>query len=296
MNKLKHCILTGYQLKEQINIEQTTGPHIEYTFAPVGKVKIGTATLIAFVNNKQYKNPVLAGLCRNAFEYNQEPPLITSEFIEYELKNLNYPKSFKEKERHLLRYIYERGGNEFKQFTFLSQKDYPICYAENLNEFQTIMERLERRYLISFNMQNLAGGLKSYSNVSLEQEGIDEIQKELPKTPMIGIVNQTIKTGDIDVDEKINYAKDIFFQEPQNFDRLRSACEKLIYVLEPLRQQLKIYFKRKDTEDFFIMVNNFDIRHNKEHTKEIEHPEQFEWLFYSLLNTIYTYTKLKKRL
>ena len=79
-------------------------------------------------------------------------------------------------------------------------------------------------------------------------------------------------------------------------DKMRSACEVLSYILEPLRKDLEKYFKQKDISDFFQLVNNFDIRHNKESTKDIIHEEQLEWVYYSLLNTINTYTKLQKRL
>jgi len=43
------------------------------------------------------------------------------------------------------------------------------------------------------------------------------------------------------------------------------------------------------------MVNNFNIRHNKTSTKVIEHEVQLEWIFYSLLNTITTYIKIRNK-
>ena len=76
-------------------------------------------------------------------------------------------------------------------------------------------------------------------------------------------------------------------------DRMRSACETLSYVLERLRTELEAYFSTKDIADFFQLVNRFDIRHNKETTKALQHPEQLEWVFYTLLNTINTYIKIK---
>ncbi|HEX4850263.1 MAG TPA: hypothetical protein VFV08_05615, partial [Puia sp.] len=51
-----------------------------------------------------------------------------------------------------------------------------------------------------------------------------------------------------------------------------------------------------DTEDLFNIVNNFTIRHGKISTKRIVHEEQLEWVFYSLLNTLNTYIKMKKKL
>ena len=112
--------------------------------------------------------------------------------------------------------------------------------------------------------------------------------------PLFGLVSQVISTGNSEVDEKINHARELFFDNAQSLDKMRSACEALCFILEPLREDLKNYFNQKDVSDFFQIVNTFDIRHNKETTKNIVHEEQLEWLFYSLLNTINTYVKLKQ--
>ena len=143
MDKLWHCILTGIQFEQPLSLEPTEGTFITYDFLPVGKVKISHPTLLALMEQKQFKNPVLAGICRNASENGQEPPMITTEFIQHGIKNMSYPKSFKEKCRHLLKYIYDRGGIDFKFFTFNSIKDYPICYSDDHEDFKRIMEYLE---------------------------------------------------------------------------------------------------------------------------------------------------------
>lgn len=296
MTILRKCILTGYPFNP-IEVDETTEPVFEYQFSPVGKVQIELSTLLSFMENNQYHHPILAGLCRNAFENDIDPPIINQELIDNGIKNVPYPKSFKEKCRHLLEYMYYKGGKDFKSFTFISTNDYPICYAENHEEFSKILSYLKTRFLIEWRSdQSLAGGKKRYFEIQLMDLGIEEVEKDLPKIPLIGLIDQKITTGNYETDEKINHAKNLFFHEPQTVDRMRSACETLSYVLEPLRQDVKKYFNSKDTEDFFNLVNNFDIRHNKEKTKEIEHSEQLEWVFYSLLNTINTYTKLKQRL
>lgn len=295
--RLLHCPLTGYQFNESVIIDEIQGPVFGYEYSPVGKVKIALPTLIEFINNTQYNHPILAGICRNAFEIGIEPPLINRDFIDNGIKTVPYPKSFKEKVLHFLKYMYDRGGNDYNTFSFSTSNDYPICYSENHEEFRKIIEHLKDRHQIKCpNEQTIARGIKRYYDVELTDIGIAEVEKVLPKIPMIGLVDQQISTGDSETDDKINYAKDLFFQEPKNLDRMRSACETLSFVLEPLRKDLKKYFMSKDTEDFFQLVNNFDIRHNKEHTKDIEYPEQLEWIFYSLLNTISIYSKLKQRL
>ena len=112
--------------------------------------------------------------------------------------------------------------------------------------------------------------------------------------PLFSLVDQKITTGDSSVDVKIEHARALFFNELPTPDKMRSACEALIFILEPLRDELKGLFN-DDTEAFFNIVNNFTIRHNKVKTKSINTPEQLEWIFYSLLNTINTYVKMKRR-
>ncbi len=129
MDKLRHCILTGFQFEKPILIEPTLGPFIVYDYVAIGKVKIALPTLIEFMNKREYKHPILAGICRNAYENKQEPPLINTEFIHNDLKNISYPKTFREKYRHLLKSMYDKGGNEFKTFFLNSTKDYPLCFA-----------------------------------------------------------------------------------------------------------------------------------------------------------------------
>ena len=298
MKPIAYCLLTGIPLDENAKVdEQPTGTFYSYQFNPVGKVKMGIGIYTTIQNSRQFKHPVLAGICRNAFEKGEEPPLINQNFIDNDIKNLNIPRSFKEKCRHLLKFIYDKGGKDFKPVSFFNQYDYTLCYSEDIDEFDRVMNYLYENVFLNWEeVFGYAGNLKNYQNVLLTDPGIDEVEKELPKVPMIGLVSQEITTGNPDVDEKINHAKTLFFQEPQTIDRMRSACEALSYVLEPLRKDLSNYFSAKDISDFFQIVNEFDIRHNKDTTKAIIHAEQLEWVFYSLLNTVNTYTKLKRKL
>lgn len=268
-----------------------------YEFLPVGKVKISLPVYMSFQNKRDFRHPILAGICRQAFELGNEPPLIDSNFLESEIKNIKYPKSFVEKCNHLLKYIYNNGGNDFKEFKFLGSKDYPLAFADNQEEFNKIIKHLEKNFFIEIgNEMGMSGSRIIFDDVTLTNTGIMEVEKELPKIPMIGLVNQEISTGNIEVDKTINHAKQLFFQQPTSLDKMRSACESLSYVLEPLRKDCENIFGKSDTNDFFKIVNEFDIRHNKERTKQIEYPEQLEWIFYSLLNSINTYTKISKNL
>jgi hypothetical protein len=293
---ITQCVLTGKSLDENTVIDETVGTFISYEFPPVGKVKIGIPTFLNFINNENLNHPILAGICRNAFENEIEPPTITQDFITTEFKNLSIPKSFKEKWLHFLEIIYSKGGKDYKPLTIVNSRDYPLCYCEDGNEFSRILEYLEENFYIKYQDEKMSFDTTIYRNLLLTDSGIEEVEKDFPKIPMISLVNQAITTGNAEIDQKINHAKEMFFREPQTMDRMRSACETMSFILEPIRQDIKNYISEKDTEDFFNIVNNFDVRHNKDKTINIQHPEQLEWIFYSLLNSINTYTKLKARI
>lgn len=292
------CPLTGLRMDpSESKIYPTTDMTYTYEFILVGKVKIALPTYQNFINSKLFKHPILAGICRESFENKTEPPLINTDFLENGIKNINYPKTFIEKSLQLLKFMYKNEGNDYADFEFNSIRDYPLAYATGEEEFNKIIDHLENKYFIKIgNRLGMAGHRIVYQKVTLMDYGIEEVEKELPKIPMIGLVNQEISTGEQRIDSIINHAKKLFFEEPTTLDKMRSACESLSYVLEPLRTECEKLFTKRDVNDFFKIINEFDIRHNKDSTKQIQLPEQLEWIFYSLLNTINTYTKLKKRM
>lgn len=289
------CLLTGTQLSEnEVKIHPQISSLFIYETPQIGKVKLAYSTYLEFNNNRSFKHPELAGVCRNAFEKKEEPPIIDSDFITQGITKLSVPKTFKEKVRHLLNFLYKNGGNDYAKFTLDSLKDYPLVYATGEEEFNRVMKHLVDKYFIHVDTPiGMAGHRINYLGVTLTDIGLEEVEKELPKMPMIGLVNQEINSGDPEINETINHAKNLFFEVPQTLDKMRSACESLSYVLEPLKKDCERLFGKKDTNDFFQIVNEFDIRHNKHTTKQIQYPEQLEWVFYCLLNTINTYTKLK---
>ncbi len=195
----------------------------------------------------------------------------------------------------MLDYIYEQGGAVYKQLEFTSELSYQIAECENGHEFDRVMTAMKAKGWVNFRTGKGYAGIR-YFGVTLTEVGLAEAKKSLPQIPMIGLIDQAITTGDIDVDAKINHARRLFFSDPPTNDNMRSACETLSYVLEPMRDELSKVISAGDVNAFFELVNKFDIRHNKEHTKSLVYTEQLEWVFYGLLNTINTYTKLKSRL
>ncbi|HVW97449.1 MAG TPA: hypothetical protein VHA56_15860 [Mucilaginibacter sp.] len=292
---ITNCAITGYPLKPG-ELKPLTSTTIEYETQTVGKVKI---TIPAYneLYSGSFERYLIAGICKHRTLNDLEPLLIDSQFIREGYKNENPPVEFEEKCYALLKVLYTEGGKENKEFELNSTRDFPLAYADN-EEFCRIVDQLENSHHITVRKTHrMARGndVKLFMGVKLTSTGKNEAQKALPKMPMVNLVNQTISTGDVEVDAKINHARNLFFSEPTSLDKMRSACETLSYILEPLREDLKTYFGQKDVADFFQIVNTFDIRHNKEMTKNIVFPEQLEWVFYTLLNTINTYTKIKNR-
>jgi hypothetical protein len=232
---------------------------------------------------------ILAGISRNRTIRNEKPETFTSAFFRT-LMQQNIPYSFEAKARHFLSYLYESGGKEYNSFELHSRKDGPIAYAVP-EEFERIIKYMKSEFWIDIGEEFVGAG--AYHNVTLTKYGIEEVRRGQPKMPMFGLVSQEISTGDATTDASIETARKLFFSEPTSFDNKRSACETLSFILEPLRKKLDGMFEG-DTEYFFRIVNEFSVRHNKPSTKRINHEEQLEWIFYSLLNTINTYIKMKR--
>ena len=205
-------------------------------------------------------------------------------------------KTFHEKTMYMLEWIYEHGGDVYKPNQFDAGLSYQIAECANPNEFERIIEAMRSKQWLTYGGVGKGQTGLIFLQVRLTELGIAEAKKSFPQTPMLSLISQAITTGDVTIDEKINLARELFLREPQTMEHMRSACVALAAVLEPLRDELTPTFTVADVNEFFLIVNRFDIRHNKATTATLEHPEQLEWVFYTLLNTINTYTKLKARL
>ncbi|WP_346986008.1 hypothetical protein [Chryseobacterium sp. POE27] len=272
------------------------GTTLEYETEYVGKVKI---TLPAYTEllEGDFERYIIAGICKDKTLKNEDPVLIDSNFIREGYKKLNPPLQFEEKCIHFLKYLYQFGGKDNKEFEIDSTKHFPLAFSD-AEEFTRIVDQLKNDGFISIRKTHQMSRSREsqlHMGVKVTNAGKIEAQKSMPKMPLFGLVNQEITTGNHEFDEKINHARQLFFDDNPSLDKMRSACEALSYILEPLREDLKSYFNQKDVSDFFQIVNTFDIRHNKDTTKNLIHKEQLEWVFYSLLNTINAYTKLKQR-
>jgi hypothetical protein len=283
------CPLTG----QIVELHQSlTSISFFYETAKTGKVHFTDIAFPAASGLNPEEKCILTGICRNR-TIKGEPPLMITAALLTQLMNQEIPYGFDERARHLLKYLYDNGGKEYKSFNLNSSNDCPITYSSS-DEFERIIRYLESEDFIKGKSTRTNAGT-FYQGLSLTKSGIDEVEKGLQKIPMFGMVSQKIRTGDSSIDSQIEHARKSFFDIHATLESKRSACETLSFILEPLRNELKTLFQG-DTEHFFNIVNNFSIRHNKNTTKSIQHEEQLEWVFYSLLNTINTYYKLKRKL
>lgn len=290
--KIKECPVAYTEVKPEDIIPHPENIFVyEYKSHILGSVILTDQSYLALQNTgNRTINSIIAGVCRHHFEKYKKSYKITYDFVKFGYKGYPYPKSFREKAFFYLRYLYENGGNEYNVFSVHEYKDYPLAFALDHEEFVRILNMFQTEGLM--NVQIIRHQVYYYYSLSFTKFGILEMQKVLPPLPMVGLVDQEIRTGNVETDEKINHAKKLFFNNNATLEDKRSACITLSAVLEPIREELKQYFSNPDVSDFFRMVNEFDIRHNKATTKDIKSPEQLEWVFYSLLNTISCYIKL----
>lgn len=293
ITEVKRDCLIGREVKSG-DVQPIVDTTLDYFEPTVGRIRV---TMVAYneLLAGDFERYLLAGISRNAFENKEEPPLMDSSFIREGYKRHNPPVDFKEKAQHLLHYLYDHGGRENHKFELNSTRDFPIAFAEP-DEFVRLVDHLKKQHWIQIGTIHPIGRTQRlYLNLELTTRGVKEVEKTLPQIPMIGLVDERITTGNVEIDEKINHAKNLFFKDGSTMDDKRSACETLSYVLEPLRNDLAAFFSTNDVSDFFQLVNRFDIRHNKASTISLVHEEQLEWVFYTLLNSINAFTKLKKK-
>jgi len=289
------CPITDIKIKSE-DLRSNLPFEDTYTYrAPTtGEVTLSRVAWLILERNAFPQKPIIAGYCRNTFDRKRNGPKINTDFINEGYKLVEVPSTFEEKLRHLLEYIYEAGGKESRTITLNSLTDYTITYSPNPDEFKRIVEHLKLQRYITYKFNNdLGSSTKLFFDIALTIDGFEQAKKSLPTDPMIRLTREDFSLGDKYTNEMVNHAIKLFYTN-SSLDNKRSACETLSFILEPLRCELKNMFSG-DTEYFFNIVNNFNIRHNKDRTKRIENSAQLEWVFFGLLNSIRTYFLLKNK-
>lgn len=178
--ELKYCPLTNLSLhSNRAIVNPTTRAALEYEFEPIGRAHITDVAIAELHQVDESIKAKLAGICRNAFENKEEPIEVTSAFIA-NLQDYKTPSTVRAKSNHLLKYMYDRGGNDYEAFSFSSAFDYPLVYAIDAGEFNKIMKHLEAQGFIKIgNEIGMAGHLVVYEEVSMTDAGINQVENEI---------------------------------------------------------------------------------------------------------------------
>lgn len=288
--KTLRCPITGIESKY---LGMTKNNAYVYQNSVVGKVEVTIYAYEMIEDLTESKKKIIAGYCRNG-NYSHDMVLITTDIVK-SIDQLDFPKGFKQQKNHLLKRIFQSGnGDERQSKDYDCNKDFPIAYCDSPERMNRLMEALLNSDLIECVNPHSAFDNELYLEVCVT----DQAEEQILFNPDIYLTTELKRfisfTGIAKIDERIQAALDQFAKH--NIEAKKAACSILASVLEPIREDCKKYLDSKSVEDFFNIVNNFDIRHNKKTTKELIHPEQVEWVFYSLLNTINTYYKLSARL
>jgi len=243
----------------------------------------------------EYFDPVLAGYCRRCHENKAEPVVLVDDSVERIKREKDYPQNFDEKKSYMLRLIYSTGGAQYVAHEYNSSIDYTLCFAENHDEFERILFALSKEGFVEYAKQPQHTE-HHFSGLRLTPQGIADVNRKLPRDIVTGLVKGVISTGIPDADERIKHAIELYEERPESMEHLRSACLALTGVLERYRDDLSPTFTNRDTDTFFRLVNEFDVRHSKDRIMQVEHPEQLDWMYITFLNSIRTYFKLKTRI
>lgn len=293
---MEHCILTKKDFDKSVKFY--TDPSFngyKYYFKPVGEVHISDAA-VRIINSNHFDLYILAGICRCAYELKEKPPVIDSIMLN-SLDGLdNIPRNFNEKYTHFLTLLFKTGGNDYTPRTINVEEDYPLAFAKDTREFQRIVDFGIKSYDLecSNSFSSEEQGTIIYLELNFTPEGFKKMNKVVNN--YFSFFNPRIDSGNKDIDQKISHAFKIFSQTNSTIEDKRSACEELAFILEGFRKDLSPYFTDKDINTFFQIVNDFDIRHNKDQTKRLMFEEQIDWIFAGLMNTTLTYIKIKKRI
>ena len=246
------CPFTG----EVINLTQPNPSVLEYSYETnkTGKVRISDVAFMTGSELTTEEKEIIIGICRNKNIQEDNSFVIMSPLFK-NLLNQNIPYSFEEKSKHLLQYLYDHGGKFYNPTNIDSDNDAPIAYSSK-TEFENILYYLEKDRNIDIGNTTITKQTKLFTDVRLTKQGIQEVEKRSVNLPLFGLVNQELKSGNNDIDKNVAHAKDLFFGEHSTFERKRSACETLSFILEPLREDLSKTLSG-DTETFFGIVNNF---------------------------------------
>ncbi len=166
-----------------------------YEFAPVGRALVDSIMFLSrslgVQDGYHIPNTILAGICREAHELKKDLPIVTAQMFD-ELPE-PFPRTFEDKRMHLLRLLYEAGGQEYIKRHIYTRDDFPLGFAENAAQFHRMLESLIDERLLRYNKSYTVHGdyedrlLAHYHEVLLTPSGrqlVSSMNNPRPTAPM----------------------------------------------------------------------------------------------------------------
>lgn len=186
------CPLTGVPLKGLASTEPLNGStQVLYSFKPIGEAIFefkAAVAIIKLVQQGTFKPRLdLAGLCREAAEKGQPPLIITNEIFFGDPRS-DTPITFKQKQSHFLRLLYETGADEYKERNVDIDYDFTLAFASDSKEFTRILTSLLTEGFIKYAKPNdtpndWPNGIRTqYPGMLLTPTGQQRVIKSLPSS------------------------------------------------------------------------------------------------------------------
>lgn len=176
MNHLKDCF-SGLSVEK--NYSRFDIDRYVYFHKAVGNVDISREAYITIQSKDLEKiRYIYGGLCRNRFEEGLSAPLILLRHLtEDAISEINYPKSFREKKDHLIKFLFKKEDEEYEQIELHSDMDCFLLYAFEY-EFIKVVESLWKDDLIRIGEKQSYPKMKFvYKDVRLSKTAIQDFQE-----------------------------------------------------------------------------------------------------------------------
>jgi hypothetical protein len=267
---------------QEINIQMPNPGQMMFFYETpmTGKVKITDVALASANSLSIEEKQILVGICRNMTIRGEEPFAVTYAFLN-QLRNQPIPYAFEERAKHLLQYLYDNGGKEYKNHNLNSDKDSPITYSSK-DEFERIIEYLLDNQWINCEKETPTKQSIFYHGVRINKNGIAKIEGGLNGKEIVVKENELNEFIDDLEDELRNVIVNILTREigKDDFEALITGDAK-----QQVRRRIELYLEKhpnKSKDDFKTLSKSIqfcDIEHLKKIVLKNEYWGFFEARF-----------------
>ena len=145
-NSIETCGICGDKLQRTVTADQND--ILTYHCRICGNLKLTIEFLKKSRELISSNNHIISGICRERSEFNQEPVLINSSSIHDLLVQSFIPKTVSQKLEKILLYIERHSEYLSRWIPLITETNYPIAFAKNDSEFQSLIRHLDNQKLI----------------------------------------------------------------------------------------------------------------------------------------------------